>query len=821
MNEALRRAWGRAFEAACLAAAAAVLVVVAATAHPAPARAPLILFAALLVWAENAAVLLPTKVGISPSFMVVVASLAAFNGRGSMLGASLVGLCGGIAFDKVRHRRFWNVGFNCAQYVIAGAAAAGAELLLRHTGMPHWAALTIGSLAFALLNIGLVLPAVALETGTSPRQVWSDMAPAVPNYVAFGLFGVLIGELYSRFGPLSVAVMVGPLVVARSFFVALLKLRQAYAKLEGLYGFTRSVGSAIEVADVVASTITEAAKVLRAGRVEVALVGGPNGVTLYRADAGGAVQGLGGDLAMVGIAGRVLDTGRALRISAATADVGLRDLATSQAATDVIAVPVRGDDGMLGAIVVLDRADGTAFDTDDLQTLLTLANHAGVALQNGRLIDRVRYDSHHDALTGLLNRAGFQAAVDEATVDPSRKAAVLLMDLSRFKEINDTLGHDSGDAVLQQVGHRLAAVAYPKAIVARLGGDEFAVLLGDRGSATVDDLAAPLLAVLDHAFPVGDLNLEVGASLGVAMFPEHGRDSVTLVQRADIAMYAAKESMRSYESYHPEHDQHTPHRLMLAADLRRAIDRGELTVYYQPKAELPSGRIGGVEALLRWCHPVHGFVPPDEFIPLAEHTGFIRTITRWTLAEAAAQCASWRRKGLDLTVAVNLSARALVDLDLPEQVSDSLTANDLPTGALILEITESSIMTDPERNIGVLERLAEMGICLSIDDFGTGYSSLAYLKRLPVKEVKVDKTFVINLANDTDDAAIVRSTIDLARNLRLRVVAEGVEDRQVWDQLCAMGCDVAQGYVLTRPVPAAAFERWLSGYDEETRVPAR
>jgi EAL domain-containing protein (putative c-di-GMP-specific phosphodiesterase class I) len=321
-----------------------------------------------------------------------------------------------------------------------------------------------------------------------------------------------------------------------------------------------------------------------------------------------------------------------------------------------------------------------------------------------------------------------------------------------------------------------------------------------------------MLAVLDHPFRVGDIDLDVDGSVGIALFPDHGTDAVVLLQRADIAVYQAKQLRGGWEFYNAERDLNTPRRLTMAVELKTALLDGGLSVHYQPKAELTDGRVTGVEVLARWNHPTDGFIPPDEFIPLAEHTGLIRPLTYWVLAVAINQCGAWRRQGVHLHVAVNLSMRVLVDSDLSSQVETLLADAGLPASSLTLEITESTIMSDPVHSIAVLRRLSDLGITLSIDDFGTGYSSLAYLKRLPVGEVKIDRAFVMGMGTDMADAAIVRSTIDLAHNLGLRVVAEGVEDTDTWDSLALLGCHSAQGYLLSKPMPAPEFERWLTGY---------
>jgi EAL domain-containing protein (putative c-di-GMP-specific phosphodiesterase class I) len=309
--------------------------------------------------------------------------------------------------------------------------------------------------------------------------------------------------------------------------------------------------------------------------------------------------------------------------------------------------------------------------------------------------------------------------------------------------------------------------------------------------------------VLQRPLNLEGLDLEVAGSIGIALSPEHGVEPGVLLQRADVAMYAAKAAHTGVELYAPERDHYSPRQLALVGALRSALERRELTLYYQPKAELPSGRIVGVEALLRWKHPTYGFVPPDEFIPIAESTGLIRPLGLFVLETALRQARAWRDEGLRLGIAVNLSVRNLVDPELVGAVARLLAEHEIPPGSLTLEITEGQVMDDPNRTVAVLGRLSATGVQLSIDDFGTGYSSLGYLKRLPVDEMKIDKSFVTHLATDPADAAIVRSTVELARHLGLRLVAEGVEDRQTWDRLAAIGCDIAQGYFLGRPMPAA------------------
>jgi predicted signal transduction protein with EAL and GGDEF domain len=359
--------------------------------------------------------------------------------------------------------------------------------------------------------------------------------------------------------------------------------------------------------------------------------------------------------------------------------------------------------------------------------------------------------------------------------------------------------------------------------VARLGGDEFGILL--HGTSAPDGataVAETVLARLREPFVVDATTLQIGGAIGVAWCPEHGADVETLIQRADIAMYVAKATSGGYAVFEPSQDHHSPRRLQLAAALPGAIERGELRLAYQPKADLRTGRIVGVEALSRWEHPVLGVVEPAEFVPIAEQTGLIIALTTAVLEAALEQVATWRALGHELSIAVNLSARSFLDARLADEIPELLAAHDLAPDALELEITESMLMHDPRRARLTLERLAAVGVGLSVDDFGTGYSSLAHLKRLPVDTIKIDKSFVLEMADDETDEAIVRSMIELAHNLGLRVVAEGVESAEAWMRLAALGCDLAQGFHLARPLPASGVLALLEAErDEPLRLVAR
>jgi diguanylate cyclase (GGDEF)-like protein/PAS domain S-box-containing protein len=425
-----------------------------------------------------------------------------------------------------------------------------------------------------------------------------------------------------------------------------------------------------------------------------------------------------------------------------------------------------------------------------------------------------QHQALHDALTGLPNRTLFRDRIEQALHRARRSeaaVAVLMLDLDRFKEVNDSLGHAAGDALLVEIGRRLDGMLRASDTVARLGGDEFGVLLPDPTSvADVTTAARRVRAAIQEPVIVQGLPLSVDASIGIAMFPGDGLEVETLLKHADVAMYHAKQENAGVAFYESSRHDDDPVRLTLVGELRRALEERELTLHYQPKASLADGSVRSVEALLRWEHPERGLVPPDAFIPTVQQTGLIMPLAVYVVDEALRQCRAWLDRGLRLAIAVNLSTRNLMDLDFPLEVQSLLAQHGVDGTLLEIEITESTVLADPARTRRVLERLAALGVRVSIDDFGTGYSSLAHLRRLPVDEIKIDRSFVSGMDSDEDDATIVRSTIELGRSLGLDVVAEGVETQAVWDRLAALGCTYAQGYHLSRPLPADALAAWCA-----------
>lgn len=499
----------------------------------------------------------------------------------------------------------------------------------------------------------------------------------------------------------------------------------------------------------------------------------------------------------------------------------------------VILVPLIGKSHFLGGIAGLRKLGGGEFTQRDLDLLTMFAAQVGIAIENAityealatakaaaenyhaqleRLnseLARTNIELEHlalyDNLTGLPNRSLIQDRIQQALYAATRdghQLGILMLDLDQFKDVNDTLGHEIGDQLLKAVGERYNAVLRRTDTVGRLGGDEYAVIVPDTDTNAAVRLAGQLLAALEQPFRLGNNTLHIDASIGIALYPEHGLDVAALLKHADVAMYMAKRNKSGYALYDNAEDPHNPTRLAMLGDLRQALNRNELLLYYQPKIDLRTGRIIGAEALARWEHFEHGMIVPDLFIPLMEQTGLIRGFTQTALDMALEQCARWRQLGYPLTIAVNLSTHNMRDPLLATHIAFLLNKWSLPHDSIILEITESAVMSDSTVAHETIEAIDLSGVHFSIDDYGTGHSSLSRLKRLPVKELKIDRSFIKDMLHDPDDAVIVHSTIDLAHNLGLSVTAEGVEDAATAQRLKHLGCDFAQGYYYSPPIPA-------------------
>ncbi len=451
---------------------------------------------------------------------------------------------------------------------------------------------------------------------------------------------------------------------------------------------------------------------------------------------------------------------------------------------------------------------------DEIGQLAASFNHMSqsIAVRETKIIEL----ANSDLLTGLPNRAVFLQRLEAAIKNIDQTGAiitVMMMDIDRFKEVNEILGHHIGDLLLKEVARRLQTVVSRESdTVARLGGDEFAILMMTADDEGTQFIANKVLKIFDQSIMLEGQEIIANASIGIAYHPQHGEDMNTLLSHADLAMYAAKRNHASYLIYDTSLESQSQQHLSLMAELRHALANNEFTLYYQPKIALATGAVSHVEALIRWDHPLRGQVTPDNFIPFAEHTGFIIKITRWVIEQVIRQQQEWIKTGVMINVSINISARDLIAPKLPAIFAKLMQGHDVPPQCLILEITESSIMANLLGAMETMNMLRTMGLQMSVDDFGTGYSSLAYLKRLPVSELKIDRSFVSNMESDSDDAIIVRSTIDLAHNMGLTVVAEGVENQATYDMLAAMGCDYLQGFYICRPLTAGDLPQWIKDY---------
>ena len=701
--------------------------------------------------------------------------------------------------------------FNVAQGWLSVVVAVGVWTLILGSASPFavrgFVAAFAASVVLELISSGAVTGVIALRGGLSSVRLstfMTSVAAAGANS-CFALIGLVVWRDDWR-SLWVVAVLAAFLMLAHRAHLALLRRHDA---MERLHEFTRRIGGGDLHLDVVVQEVLTGVREL----LEVAVVR----LDLHASDLDSARAWI-GDNAGVRVC---VPERRAVQISNGIPRRGSH--------VDSLTVLLHGESSAVGAITVSGRiGDVGGLEQSDLRLLEALAGHAAIGLHNGRLADRLRdqvsenaHQAMHDSLTALPNRLMFDRTAT-ASLASSDKCAVLLLDLDRFKEINDTLGHAAGDAVLQEVGRRLSAIVRTDACVARLGGDEFAVVMIEADLREATRFAEQIRTALITPLDIVGVTLTVDASVGIALAPGHGNDIATLLRRADVAMYEAKDTHGGVAVYAPDRDHHSAERLALVADLRAAIANGDLVLAYQPQVQTMGKEVHGVEALVRWMHPVRGLIPPDDFIGVAEQTGLIGPLTEWVLRTALAQCRQWLEQGLDLGVAVNISPRTLHDPAFTALLSGLLVECRVPASRLTLEITEGALMADPERAIDVLWELRRAGVRLSVDDLGVGQSSLSYLKRLPVHEIKIDRSFVTGMIDDGDDEAIVTAIIAMVHRLRMTVVAEGVEDERTLQRLSELGADIAQGFWMCRPVPAEEILPWLtrwSGASDTVVVP--
>jgi diguanylate cyclase (GGDEF)-like protein len=716
----------------------------------------------------------------------------------------------------------------------AGEAAAAATIfhILLGDGSPveplGWLASVTAMLGANIFGVVTVAAAITIYSGWSGWQLVRQMLlldglMTIAN-TAVGL--VLVSTLWER-SP--AGVLLG--AVAGILFVlyrTYTQLTERHKNLETLHDFTRDIGGSLELLELEREVLGGAREILRAEHGALLLPPVRDDQPASRLVARGEdmtrvstqPSELLADLAVLLPEGqaRLIQPGDPL--PGWLAEIGVKD---------GMVVPVTTDGLPTGAMLVVNRlTEVSTFVEDDLRVFATLASHGGVALENGRLVATLQheaaekaYQAMHDPVTELPNR---QALTEDLEREISRarpagaSVALVCVDLDTFREVSDTLGLTTADQLLCEVRDRLEVLLPPGSLLARYTGDSFAALLPGADGESAMEVAERLHAAFDEPLTNESISLVLGASLGVALFPDHANAADVLLKRADAATYAARLAGSGIEVYTADSDPYAPRRLALAGDLREGLDAGEVEVFVQPKVSIGDGVVRGAEALVRWTHPRLGPMRPDQFIPAAEHTGVIRPLTLYVMRGALVQCRAWRDAGHDLSIAVNLSVRNLFDGHFVDDLRELLRELGLGPEVLTLELTESIVMGESRRSMEVLDGIRELGVGLAVDDFGTGYSSLTHLRRLPVTELKIDRSFVSTMTVNDHDAVIVRSLVELGRNLGLDTVAEGVESQEALDLLEDYECDMAQGYLISRPLPADQFVSWLNRHPAD-RLP--
>lgn len=671
----------------------------------------------------------------------------------------------------------------------------------------------MGSVSVAMLvTVTAVLGVISLMQGyVSPREITQSAVPSLVIGTINAAAGLAV-LLIIRASPWAVLLLAGLATAIVVIYRAYAQFLRQHKSLTEIYDLTRAIAENPHDGTVADVVLRRVRGLLHADYATLWLPAQgryPESQLSARPNDRGLID-LSGTPPV--IRKRAVDTGTTIFVSPKAGEEDLRAAIREAGTKDVIVVPLRSGGAVIGTLEVAGRMSDTFFSMDDVRLLETLGAHAAVAVENSRLVDRLRFDAYHDSLTGLPNRRRMIGALQEAVKirAPGEVVAVMIFDVDGLRDVNDSLGHAAGDKLLVEFAQRLRELCPPAALVARIGGDEFAATLRIADADAAVTFATGLRDSLRHPMEIGSLNLDVDAAIGIAVHPDHGSDPATLLQRADVATHAAKTQPSALRLFDPSLESRSVRRLGLAGDLRRALDNDALEVYFQPKVSLPTRQLVGVECLARWDHPVHGPVTPEDFVTVAEHTGQLGRLTNFVLREGLRRCREWTDAGRPLSIAVNLSPRTIVDLDFPDRIKGLLAEYGIEPGMLTLEITEDGVIGETDRPLPTLRRLDALGVRLSVDDFGTGYSSLSYLRRLPVDEVKIDQSFVQGMATDAGDLAIVRAIVDLARHFGLSVVAEGVESELTLSLLAEIGCDIGQGFLFSRPLPYDRLEAWLA-----------
>jgi diguanylate cyclase (GGDEF)-like protein len=714
--------------------------------------------------------------------------------------------------------------FNLAN-IAAGTAVAC--LIVARFGVSEqvtpatWGILIGAVAADAFVTLAAVLGVITLVQG---RIATEDLVLSATSSLVAGLVNAIAGVavlILLKQSRWAIILLVVIAVVAATLYRAYARFLRQHKSLSDIYELTRAVAEHTYDGTLVDVLLRQVRGLLHAESSTLWLA--PQGrypevLLSARADEKGLL-----DLSATPtiVRERAVQVGRTIVASPKVGDADMRGALREAGLKDVIVTPLRSGNTVIGTVEVAGHLiRNLTFTTSDVRLMETVAAQASVTLENSRLVDRLRFDANHDALTGLPNRRRMLAALEEAVKIKAAGeiVAVLVFDVDGLRDVNESLGHAAGDKVLVEFATRLRQQLPPAALVGRIGGDKFAATMRMADTEAALAFGASTRAALQTPMEIGSLRIDIDSAVGVSAHPDHGSDPEQVLQQADVATQAAKTQSPPIQLFDPSLESMSVRRLGLASDLRRALDNGDLDLFYQPKVLLHNRQLVGVECLARWEHPVHGPVPPEDFVAVAEHTGQLGRLNEFVLREALRRARDWVEAGRPMPISVNVSPKSLVDRDFPDQVAGLLDEYGIDPDLLTLEIKEDSPAGDTDRQLPVLRRLDAIGVRLAVDDFGTGYSSLAYLRRLPVDEVKIDRSFVQGMATDPGELAIVRAVVDLARHFELRVVAEGVESERTLSLLADMGCDIGQGFLFSRPLPYDRLEAWLAAQTDTERT---
>ncbi len=747
-------------------------------------------------------------VSYTPSEIALATAVLVLNPLSALI-ASVAG--GVVGMMLVRRLPLIKLAFNAAllsfQTLLVVRFFAMLRSVIGEGVITTWFAL-VASMAVAVVFVGVIVAvAVAQFDGGLVTRVRAELRNSPALLLPANIYAAAVAV------PASIDARLGIVALAPAPIVWFMlrshgALRHRFTDLVSIHDFSRSVGDTADLEDLASTAAGQISTHLRADIVMVRLWIEQD-LTVDAVVGGGRIDVL--PQSAAADAWTDLLQSRSV-VPVASLDQALRARFVTAGLAPGLVAPITDDQGPLGLVLAASRGgvSGT-FDDDDASRLSGMAQQLAVAVRKGQLHAQITFQATHDRLTGLPNRSHFEERIDESAVVAER-AAVLLVDLDRFKQINDAFGHHAGDILLRETAGRIRAACADADTVARFGGDEFAVFAPSMNEYEAQVLAEAISATLEQTFDIGPASVAIGASIGIALLPDHGSNATDLLRRADVAMYDAKARRIRSSLYRDELQADSADRLMLLDDLRAALRADEIDVHFQPQIELTTGAVSGVEALARWEHPERGRISPEVFVELAEQAGLIEELTRQVLRRATEAAADWHRQGSMLAVSVNISAQSLLDERMEAIVASALMTSEIDPALLTLEITESTVLADGAQTHGVLHGLAELGVRLSVDDFGTGFSSLVNLRNLPVHEVKIDRSFVMDMVATRNDEVIVRSTTELARNLGLSSVAEGVETQDIAGRLADLGCDHAQGFGISRPLPRELFEQWLAAH---------